>query len=41
VCQYMATNALVLSLDDGFMELLGEGGQFVKDFSKFEVQRTS
>ncbi|TGO52729.1 hypothetical protein BCON_0136g00250 [Botryotinia convoluta] len=41
VCHYMAMNALVLSLDDGFMDLLGEGGQFVKDFFKFEVQRVS
>ncbi|KAF7922990.1 hypothetical protein EAE99_007181 [Botrytis elliptica] len=39
VCLYMAVNALVLSLDDGFMELLGEGGQFVKDFFRFQVQR--
>jgi hypothetical protein len=39
VCQYMATNAVVLSLDAGFMDLLGEGGQFVKDFFKFELQR--
>ncbi|KAF7893323.1 uncharacterized protein EAF02_000861 [Botrytis sinoallii] len=39
VCLYMAVNALALSLDDGFMELLGEGGQFVKDFFRFQVQR--
>ncbi len=39
VCHYMATNALVLSFNDAFMELLGEGGQFVKDFFKYEVQR--
>jgi len=39
VCQYMATNALVLSLNVGFMDLLGDGGQFVKDFFKYEVQR--
>jgi len=37
VCQYIAMNALTLSLDDGFMDLLGEGGQFVKDFFKFVV----
>ncbi|THV47371.1 hypothetical protein BGAL_0314g00020 [Botrytis galanthina] len=41
VCLYMAINASVLSLDDRFMELLGEGGQFVKDFFRFEVQRGS
>lgn len=32
VCQYMATNAVVLSFIDGFMDLLGDGGQLVKDF---------
>ncbi|PVH73311.1 hypothetical protein DL98DRAFT_431560, partial [Cadophora sp. DSE1049] len=32
VCQYMATNALVLSFNDGFMDLLGDGGQLVQDF---------
>ncbi|TGO45846.1 hypothetical protein BCON_0361g00060 [Botryotinia convoluta] len=41
VCYYIAINALLLSLDDGFMDLLGEEGQFVKDFFKFEVQRAS
>ncbi|TGO35605.1 hypothetical protein BHYA_0152g00100 [Botrytis hyacinthi] len=39
VCLYMAINASALSLDDRFLELLGEGGQFVKDFFRFEVQR--
>lgn len=39
VCHYMSTKALALSLDDGFMDLLADGGQFVKDFFKFEVQR--
>jgi len=39
VCQYMAQNAVGLSVDDKFMGLLGEGGQFVKDFFKFELQR--
>jgi hypothetical protein len=39
VCQYMALNAAVLSLYDGFMELLAEGGQFVKDLFKFVTQR--
>jgi hypothetical protein len=39
VCQYMALNAAVLSLYDGFTELLAEGGQFVKDLFKFVTQR--
>ena len=39
VCHYMAINSVELSSDAAFMELLGEGGQFVKDFFKFEVQR--
>ncbi|KAE9378811.1 hypothetical protein N431DRAFT_477966 [Stipitochalara longipes BDJ] len=39
VCQYMATNAVVLGFSEGFMDLLGEGGQFVKDFFKYELQR--
>jgi hypothetical protein len=39
VCRYLAMHALVLVLDEGFMELLAEGGQFVKDFFRFEVQR--
>jgi hypothetical protein len=29
VCQYMATNAVVLSFNDGFVDLLGDGGQLV------------
>lgn len=41
VCQYMATNAVVLSFNEGFMDLLGDGGQLVKDFFKYEVQRIS
>ena len=41
ICQYMATNAVVLAINDGFMDLLGDGGQLVKDFFKYEVQRTS
>jgi len=41
VCHYMATNALVLSFSDAFMDLLGDGGQLVKDFFKYEVQRIS
>lgn len=40
VCQYMATNASVLARDAGFMDLLGEGGQFVKDFFVLEMQKT-
>ncbi len=40
VCRYLATHALVLSFDEGFMDLLEEGGQFVRDFFKFEVQMT-
>jgi hypothetical protein len=41
VCQYIATNAVVLSFNNGFMDLLGDSGQLVKDFFKYEVQRTS
>jgi hypothetical protein len=41
VCQYMATDAVVLSFNDEFMGLLGNGGQLVKDFFKYEVQRIS
>jgi hypothetical protein len=41
VCQYMATNALVLSFNNGFMDLLGDDGQLVKDYFKYEVQRIS
>lgn len=39
VCQYMASNAVILSLDEGFMDLLEEGGQLVRDLWTFEVQR--
>ena len=39
VCQYMALHAVLLSLHAGFTELLAEGGQFVKDFFKFVIQR--
>lgn len=38
-CQYMATHAVTLSHDDSFMDLLAEGGDFVKDFFRFEIQR--
>jgi hypothetical protein len=37
VCRYMAANAAGLSFDAGFMDLLGEGGQFVKDFFKSKL----
>jgi len=39
VCQYMAIHAVELSLDTSFMDLLAEGGQIVKDFFKFQLQR--
>jgi hypothetical protein len=39
VCQYMAIHAVELSLDTRFMNLLAEGGQIVKDFFKFQLQR--
>jgi hypothetical protein len=39
VCQYMAIHAVELSLDNRFMNLLAEGGQIVKDFIKFQLQR--
>jgi len=35
VCQYLGPNKALLCDDDGFMDLLGEGGQFVKDFFKY------
>ena len=35
VCQYLGLNKALLCDDDGFMDLLGEGGQFVKDFFKY------
>lgn len=41
VCQYLAENALAMSCDDGFMDLLAEGGQLVKDFFRVELQMTS
>ncbi|KAF7959161.1 hypothetical protein EAE96_002676 [Botrytis aclada] len=41
VCHYMAVNAFIFSHDDGFMELLGEGGKFVKDFFKFNMRRVA
>ncbi|KAL5322107.1 hypothetical protein ACEPPN_010076 [Leptodophora sp. 'Broadleaf-Isolate-01'] len=37
VCQYLAMNKTLLCQDDGFMDLLGEGGQFVKDFFKYST----
>jgi len=38
VCRYMAENAVALAYENRFMDLLGEGGEFVKDFFKFELQ---
>jgi len=39
VCQYMAIHAVELAGDPHFMNLLAEGGQVVKDFFKFQLQR--
>ena len=39
VCQYMAIHAVELSGDARFMNLLAGGGQIVKDFFKFQLQR--
>lgn len=39
VCQYMAIHAQELGSDAGFMNLLAEGGQIVKDFFKFQLQK--
>ena len=39
VCQYMARHAMELSQDTKFMNFLAEGGQVVKDFFKFQMQR--
>ena len=39
VCQYMASEVVVLTADEDFMELLWGGGQFVKDLWRFVVQR--
>ncbi|KAH8598893.1 hypothetical protein B0O99DRAFT_650146 [Bisporella sp. PMI_857] len=39
VCQYMAIHAVELSADVRFMNLLAGGGQIVKDFFKFQLQR--
>lgn len=32
---------VVLSFNDGFMDVLGDGGQLVKDFFRYEAQRIS
>jgi hypothetical protein len=40
VCQYMAIHAVELSLNTGFMNLLAEGGQIVKWFFRYQLQRT-
>ncbi|KAK0108096.1 hypothetical protein ONS95_002917 [Cadophora gregata] len=37
VCQYLGMNKTLLCEDDGFMDLLAEGGQFVKDFFKYSA----
>jgi len=39
VCQYMAIHAVELAVDAKFMNLLAGGGQIVKDFFKFQLQR--
>ncbi|PVH77596.1 hypothetical protein DL98DRAFT_517313 [Cadophora sp. DSE1049] len=39
VCQYMAIHAVELAMDARFMNLLAEGGQIVKDFFQFQLQR--
>ncbi|KAH7403908.1 hypothetical protein BKA64DRAFT_573398, partial [Cadophora sp. MPI-SDFR-AT-0126] len=39
VCQYMAIHAVELSTDAKFMNLLAGGGQIVKDFFQFQLQR--
>jgi hypothetical protein len=39
VCHYIAQNAVVLSVNSGFMELVGEGGDVVKDFFSMVVRR--
>ena len=38
VCQYMAIHSAELGQDERFMDLLGGGGQFVKDFFKLQLQ---
>lgn len=39
VCQYMAIHAKELAADTKFMNLLAGGGQIVKDFLRFQLQR--
>jgi hypothetical protein len=39
VCQYMASAAVALTVDESFMDLLRGGGQFVKDLWGFVVQK--
>ena len=39
VCQYMAIHAVELAVDARFMNLLAGGGQIVKDFFQFQLQR--
>ncbi|TVY89356.1 hypothetical protein LAWI1_G006690 [Lachnellula willkommii] len=38
VCQFLKVNAVALSRDEGFMEILGEGGQISKDMFKAVAQ---
>lgn len=38
VCQYMAIHSTELGKDTRFMDLLGSGGQYVKDFFKLQLQ---
>ncbi|KAG4441648.1 hypothetical protein IFR05_002855 [Cadophora sp. M221] len=37
VCLFLVIHQRALCQDDGFMDLLGEGGQFVKDFFKYST----
>jgi hypothetical protein len=39
ICQYTVANVVIISSHTLFMDLLAEGGQFVKDFFQFAVQR--
>ena len=38
VCQYMAVHSAELGKDTRFMDFLGSGGQYVKDFFKLQLQ---
>ena len=39
VCEYMACRTAILSPYTEFTDLLAEGGQFVKDFFKYALER--